>query len=93
MKKITLIGTAESSPLIKQVENKELAIFRIAVTKYGNGKAGKPYMERTWHEVICKKKKLVSKARLYITKGTPVAVEVDIIYGKCVVTSMLTMKP
>lgn len=93
MKKITLIGTAESSPLIKQVENKELAIFRISVTKYGNGKAGKPYMERTWHEVICKKKNLVSKARLSITKGTPIAVETVLMFGKLVVTSMLTMKP
>ena len=91
MKKITLIGTAESSPLIKQVENKELAIFRIAVTEYGNGKAGKPYKATTWHEVICKKKKLVSKARLSVTKNTPIAIEGVIMYGKIVVRSMLTM--
>lgn len=84
----TLIGTAASSPLIQQVKKKENATFKLGV----KGKEGGSFPGTTYYPVICKEKSLVSRARLLVTKGTMVAVEVTGNYDNLIVSTMLIMK-
>lgn len=82
MKKVILIGTAASSPLIQQVGRKEIALFRIAInTKNFIGEK----------HVICDTAALVSRARLNVTKGTHIAIEGQISEGQIFVSTMLIM--
>lgn len=84
MKKITLIGTAASSPLIQQVGRKETALLRIAVNK-ADFKGDKM--------AICDTPALVTRARLHVTQGTHVAIEGEIsATGRIFVLTMLIMK-
>lgn len=88
MKRRTLIGVADSSPLIQQVRKKEQARLRIWI------KSQNPKSPRyTWCEVIFKDPALVSRVRLCITKGSPIAIVGNVSKDGSFITAitMLTM--
>jgi len=87
METITLIGKAESSPLIQQDGKKERATFRIGV----KGKEDSEFPGTTYYPVICEGADLVSRVRNGVTVGTRVSVEVTGTYDQLIVSSMLIM--